>query len=274
MYSEHLSALWCPHCHRTLTQHDGDNDHGTVVCTSGHTFVIRSGVLDLLGAATPLSMAAWSNEWTITAWLYERIWRPFALTLLSGQSYPYPREQHWLCSNGVAPQGVVVDVACSNGLYARMLAQAYPHTHVIGIDRALPMLVEAVIRARRANLRISYVRADARALPLKTACAATVVIGGSWNEMEELPQVFAEMARISAPRATLLAMALLQSRRRLGRLVQRVLRSGGVQFFDAQTLTNDLRRAGWEMQTPVVTGLVWQGVGTRTQAEEITHGQS
>lgn len=242
-----------------------------VVCAQGHTFAITRGVLDLLGEAQPQSIAAWVNEFTMTAWLYERIWRPYALTLMSGTPFPYARELAWLCDNVPSTSRAIVDVACSNGLYARALAQSHPQAHIIGIDRAMPMLVEAVARATAAQLPMSYVRADARALPLVTARVDAVVVGGSWNEMEELPRVFAEMARITAPRGQLVAMALAQSSQRVGATIQRLLRGGGTQFFDPTDLARRLDAVGWQLTDTSVSGIVWQGVATR---REQTDGKS
>lgn len=271
MHLSHLSIFCCPHCQHALTLSHGDGHTGMVVCTQGHPFAITRGVLDLLGPAQPQSAAAWVNEFAITAWLYERIWRPYALTLMSGTAFPYTRELTWLCGTVPSTCRTIVDVACSNGLYARALAQSHPQAHIIGIDRAMPMLVEAVVRADAARLPISYVRADARALPFGTAGIDAVVVGGSWNEMEELPRVFAEMARITIPRGRLVAMALTQSTRRLGVAIQRLLSGGGTQFFDPTDLAAQLLEAGWHLDAATVTGVVWQGVASRT---EHPNGQS
>ena len=235
------------------------------MCAQGHTFAITRGVLDLLGPAQPHSAAAWVNEFTITAWLYERIWRPYALTLMSGTPFAYPRELGWLVTNVPTTCRIIVDVACSNGLYARALAQSHPQAAIIGIDRAMPMLVEAVVRADAAQLPISYVRADARALPVGTADVDAVVVGGSWNEMEEMPRVLHEMARITRPRGRLVAMALAQSTRHLGATVQRFLRRGGTEFFDPTALAAQLQGAGWHLDEATVTGVVWQGVASRME---------
>ncbi|MFM7678128.1 MAG: class I SAM-dependent methyltransferase [Roseiflexaceae bacterium] len=271
MQLSHLSIFCCPTCRQPLTLSHGDGHTGMVVCAQGHTFAITRGVLDLLGVAQPQSMAAWVNEFAITAWLYERIWRPYALTLMSGTTFPYTRELSWLCGNVPSTCHTIVDVACSNGLYARALAQAHPQATIIGIDRAMPMLVEAVARANAAHLPISYVRADARALPLGTAGIDAVVVGGSWNEMEEMPRVLSEMARITRPHGRMVAMALTQSTRRLGATIQRLLSGGGTQFFDPTALTTQLHEAGWHLDEATVTGVVWQGVASRT---EHCHGQS
>lgn len=268
MQLAHLSLLCCPNCQGALTLNRGNEQLGSVVCPKGHTFRIIHGVLDLLKRARPQSIAAWVNELPPTAWLYERIWRPYALTLLSGESFPYARELAWLSAHVPQTSRTIVDVACSNGLYARALADSHPQAQIIGIDRSLPMLRQAVARAQALQLPISYVRADARALPLVSASIDAVVIGGSWNEMEALPTVFKEMARISAPQARLVAMALTQSPRPVGKFMQRLLSAGGTQFFDPTTLAQQLTQFGWNDIQSAVTGIVWQGVATRAKGKQ------
>ena len=272
MQLAHLALFCCPTCQGALTLNRGNEQLGSVVCPKGHTFRIIHGVLDLLKRARPQSIAAWVNELAPTAWLCERIWRPYALTLLSGESFPYTRELAWLSQHVPDTSRTIVDVACSNGLYARALATSHPQAQIIGIDRSLPMLRQAVARAQALQLPISYVRADARALPFVSASIDAVVVGGSWNEMEALPTVFKEMARISAPQARLVAMALTQSPRRVGQFVQRMLGTGGTQFFDPTTLAQQLTQFGWYDIHSQVTGIVWQGVATRAKGK--VYGQS
>src|ERR671916_735388 len=72
--------------------------------------------------------------------------------------------------------------ACSTGLYARALARAAPGAVVAGIDHSWAMLREARRRALQRGLPISFVRAIAQALPLRSASVAGYTMGGSLNE--------------------------------------------------------------------------------------------
>lgn len=233
----------------------GDHETGWVSCASHHRFAIQQGILDLLGPARPQSLAAQSNEWRITAWAYERLWRPHALTILSGRPFGLNQELDYICGDIRQPR-VIVDVACSNGLYARALQTAYPDAHVIGIDRALPMLEEAQRRARRARLPISYVRADARALPIEDQVVDVVAIGGSWNEMEQLDLVVSELQRISRPFALLRSMGLTAATHRAGQFVQQLAHTGGVQFPLPDEFVALLSAYGWHVITQQQHGIV------------------
>jgi ubiquinone/menaquinone biosynthesis C-methylase UbiE len=251
----HLEYLQCPTCQAPLSHMSGDAETGWVACADHHRFAIQQGVLDLLGPARPQSMAAQSNEWTMTAWAYERLWRPYALSILSGQYFPLAQELDYICGDIRQPR-VIVDVACSNGLYARAMQTAYPHAHVIGIDRALPMLHEAQRRAQAARLRISYVRADARALPIINHAVDVVAIGGSWNEMEQLELVASELQRISRPFATLRSMGLTASPSQFGQAVQTLARTGGVHFPSSAEFIDLLATYGWQITQMQQYGIV------------------
>lgn len=262
-----LVYLRCPLCHAPLRLHTGDGTHGSVRCTNNtHTYQIRYGILDLLIDARPRSLAAWSNEFQITAWAYERVWRPYALSILSGTPFGYDRESAILTEGYTNTRGLVVDIACSNGLYARTVAKAYPQKSVIGIDRALPMLIEAQRRAVAAQLPISYVRADARVLPMPSGISEHIVIGGSLNEMEDIPQVFAEISRIATPTGTFVNMTLTKASSWLGRIVQALLAPGGITFFRPDTLITQLQSHGWRIHSSTITGIVWFIRATRTGA--------
>ena len=255
MNLSHLEYLQCPTCQTPLSPMSGDAENGWVVCTAHHRFAIQQGVLDLLGPARPHSMAAQSNEWPITAWAYERLWRPYALSILSGRSFPLAQELDYICGD-IRQPGVIVDVACSNGLYARAMQTAYPDAHVIGIDRALPMLHEAQRRARAARLPISYVRADARALPIMQNIADVVAIGGSWNEMEHLEVVVSELQRISRPFATLRSMGLTASMNPFGQFIQQLASTGGIHFPTREAFITLLATYGWQVTNQQQDGIV------------------
>lgn len=125
--------------------------------------------------------------------------------MLSGEQFPLERELALITElAGVDRGGLMIDVGCSNGLYARALEQARRRSGadglVVGIDLSLPMLQEARQRARREDLRISFIRASAQALPFATGTANVLVMGGSLNEIGDIQAALAEWRRLLAPR--------------------------------------------------------------------------
>ena len=251
MHTTIPTCIVCPTCGAAIDWAPGNPAHA-VVCTNAHTFPVHGGVIDLLGAPRPQSIAAWSNEWRITAWAYERLWRPRSLSILSGQPFPYSRELPAVAAAIPSDARIILDLACSNGLYARTAAQQHPQATVIGIDRSLPMLIDAQRRATVAQLAITYVRADARALPLATASVDCTLIGGSLNEMEDLPRIWAEVARISTPAATFYSMHLLRTSAHSPRL----LGLGGITLFGTDDIPTALTHAGWALIDRQQTGIV------------------
>jgi ubiquinone/menaquinone biosynthesis C-methylase UbiE len=188
-----------------------------------------------------------TNDWQLTAWVYERVWRPFALSLFGGEPFSYRRELPLMARMTQASRGgLYLDVACSNGLYARALARTMGGAagHVAGIDHSLPMLAQARRFARDAGLRISYLRAAAQALPIAAGQAAGVVIGGSLNEIGDLDTCLAEVRRTLRPDGRYVAMTLARAATPYGRAFQQLLRPGGIQFWSSSELEARFARHG------------------------------
>jgi SAM-dependent methyltransferase len=265
MYDELLPSLRCPTCASVLDLRDRRCDAGDEIisgalhCACGAVYPIREGIADFLGPPRPLTIAQLTNELPATAWTYERLWRPFALTLLSGESFPYQREltlvTGWV---DAARGGLVIDVACSNGLYARALARAMrPFTgHVVGIDHALPMLREARQRARAVGVRVSYLRASAQALPFASSAAQGVTIGGSLNEIGDLVACLREVRRVLVDDGRFVAMTLLAAQGVVGRAVQMALAPGGIAFWSREELLTQFRTAGLRLERYEQYGIV------------------
>jgi ubiquinone/menaquinone biosynthesis C-methylase UbiE/uncharacterized protein YbaR (Trm112 family) len=246
VYSDLLPSLCCPACHQAIALHgeqiDGSGEivGGVLACGGcAARYPIRAGIADFLGPAQPRTPAQVTNEWPQTAWAYERIWRPFALTLLSGQALPYRRELPLLARMiQTSRGGLYLDVACSNGLYARALARTLRGSpgQVAGIDHSLPMLDQARAYARAAGLRISYLRAEAQALPIAPNQAAGVAVGGSLNEIGDLEGCLAEVRRVLRHDGRYVAMTLARAATAYGRAFQKLLGRGGIQFWSSDEL--------------------------------------
>lgn len=241
MYREALDWLTCPHDPATLLAlepgvqeaMDGEIIGGQVRCPSCSAhYPIVDGVLDLLGPlGLPTSVAQAVNVFPPAAWGYERTWRPRALSMLTGEPFGYDRELP-LITGLVAPErgGLIVDVACSNGLYARALERTRYDApgHVVGVDMAMPMLRQARAYARAERLRISYVRARAQALPFANGAATALAMGGSLNEIGDSAAALREVRRVLAPTGRVALMHLVRDESAAGRALQSFLSLGGV----------------------------------------------
>ncbi len=281
MYPEALAGLRCPHSPHAALElaagaryaPDGAVLDGRLRAVDDATrhYPIRDGIVDLLGGARlPLTPAQITNYLPLTAWGYERLWRGRALTLLSGEEFGLTRELSLLVRL-MQPErgGVYLDVACSNGLYARALATAThadllaatpPPATIIGIDHSLPMLQQARAYALQNRLRITYVRASAQALPIADATVAGVAMGGSLNEIGDRRAFFAEARRVLEPHGRMVLMHLVQAGDGIGQAVQAVLGTGGIAFPPLATIHAELEQFNLldETQHGVVVFSAWQ----------------
>jgi SAM-dependent methyltransferase len=261
MYAEALAHLTCP-AHPTTPlallpdarrAADGELVGGELRCDAcARRYPVVDGVPDLLGpAARPDSPAQLTNDLPLAAWAYERTWRPRALTLLSGEPFGYERELPLIVGlAGPARGGLIVDVACSNGLYARALERARGQApgHVIGVDHSMPMLRQARAFARAQGLRISYVRAKAQALPVAPGAASTIAMGGSLNEIGDADAALRAIRRALAPAGRCALMCLVRAATPPGRALQAALGLGGIDFPPLDALNLRFAAAGLRLR--------------------------
>lgn len=266
MYTDLLPFLVCTRCRGALRIAEQQASVGdalleaSLACDGcGAVYRVRSGVLDMAPFRRARTPAQFVNLLWPTAWAYERIWRPFALSLLSRERFPYERELALVTEmSGVRSGGLILDIACSNGLYARACARQTDGAGgvIVGVDHAWPMVVEAERRARAEGLRISYVHASAQMLPFTDGAATAVLIGGSLNEIGDLTGCLHELARVVSPSGRFIAMTLTRAATRAGQLLQRLLGSGGIVFWTPLDLGAEFARAGWSIVEQLQYGLV------------------
>ena len=158
--------LACPWCRSGGLEHRGDDTTATLRCPAcGRVTSVDGGVWRAMGPhRAPLTPAQLVNRLPATARIYERWWRIRSLSLLSGRPFPVAEGLGELVA-AIEPAGgqVIVDVACSEGLYARHLAGT--GTLVLAVDHATPFLEAAQRRAAAAGVAVLAVQAPAQHLP-------------------------------------------------------------------------------------------------------------
>jgi cyclopropane fatty-acyl-phospholipid synthase-like methyltransferase len=200
------------------------------------------------GRTTPRTLAQLSNVVPLTARIYEDVWRKRSLTLLSGRPFPIGEELAELHEHlRVEPGDVVVDVGCSEGLYARSVAAA--DARAIAVDHAVPFLRRTIERAGHDDLPVECVRALAQHLPLHDGVADSVVIGGSLNEIGDLEGCLREAARVLRPGGRLFVMSLVRARTQRGRLLQAAVRPSGIVFPTVDETMDLVTGAGFTVDT-------------------------
>ena len=232
--------------------------NGSVCSKYGDEYEVRNNVVDMLGK-TPdgISMAQWSNTWSLTASVYEDTWRKNSLGLLTGEDFPIEEEQRllmqWLKP---APDELILDVGCSTGLYARTVANAEPGAAVVGLDFADTMLAEARRRVSEEGLRVFLVRADASDMPFFAGTFDAMVCGGSLNEFADPRKVLYEMRRVIKAGGRVFMMHLLTASSWYGRILQQPTSWGGLHFWTKEESNRLFEQCGFGVEQQVVRGVV------------------
>lgn len=227
------ARLACPWCDAVGLAYAGDADGqaGSLACAScGRASAVEAGIWRAMGPrSVPKTAAQLSNLLPATAHVYERLWRGRSLSFLSGRSLPVEEELGDLeAFVEPGPGQLIVDVACSEGLYARRLARS--GAVVLAVDHALPFVRAARRRAAADGVRVVPVQASAQHLPVATGAADAVVMGGSLNEIGDRSGAAAEMARVTRLAGRAYSMSLTAATTGRGRLLQAIVRPSGIVF--------------------------------------------
>lgn len=269
MHTSTLERLVCPTCHSPLHLAaavrwlgPGRVELGAAACGCSQ-YAIESGILDLYPSTSGLTPAQWSNALGLTAWGYERVWRPRALTLLSGEPFPLTREF------GVVldllqpePHGLYLDLGCSTALQARALARHWATTggtaRVVALDYSMSMLRAAAERIQSEGwTSIDLVRARAEQLPFGNKMLTGVVCGGTLNEFGAPLSALVEAHRVTRAAGRAVFMSLLASGEGRGKVIQHELTLlSGLKFWTPEKTKTLYTTAGWRVTEQQVWGRV------------------
>ncbi len=192
--------------------------------------LVELGVWQAMGRHRPARTAAQlTNVSFLVPGAYEALWRRRSLGLLSGRPFPVREEiAEMRAAIGDAEGALVVDVGCSEGLYARHLARV--GANVIAIDHSRAFLRRLLHRAAISGVHVAAVRALAQHLPVIDGHADAVVIGGSLNEIGDRAGALAEAARVLRPGGRLFVMSVTRADSAAGRVLQQSTRLAGIAF--------------------------------------------
>ncbi len=277
-----VEQLICPNCHlpglhlAAATPYKGLlPKYGDVICIHcASRYPITEQILDLVppGSRLPLTLAGESNNALLAPYIYEHLWRPRALTWLTGKAFPEAQEIALLAEwASVAPGQLVLDIGTSTGLYARGLARVTgtagaEQPVVVAIDLARGMLQAARHYARREGIdSLAYLRTPAERLPFADASVDVIVCGGSLNEFRSIPIALCEMQRVIKPEGRIVAMSLLEAEGGWGRLSQRVFVSSGIKFPTQEAFNQAVNAAGLTVTRQEIWGIVAFSLMQRTR---------
>lgn len=233
--------------------------NGTV--SSGkQEYPIRNNIIDLTGGSesdSSFSIAQQSNHWSLTAKLYEELWRNRSLSILTGEEFPIEKERDLLLEwTDPRPGQTWLDIGCSTGLYARMLKKREPSIRMIALDASEQMLAEARTRAEAEGTDLFLIRADAQNIPLFSGEADGLVMGGTLNELTDDLKVLFECRRILKQEGIFFLMHLVRAETWYGRLFQDSAEWGGLTFLTVEESNRLFERAGFRVQEQLTRSIV------------------
>jgi len=230
---------------------------GTICSSMGDEYKIENNIVDLITQQKTFTLAQSTNHWTLTATLYENLWRKRSLSLLTGEPFPIEKEKELLV-NWVNPKakGLYLDVGCSTALYARALKKASPKSTVAAIDFSKQMLTEARLKAEAEQKDLYLIKADAREMPFFGKTFNGVVMGGTLNELSDELKVLFECRRVLKEGGVMFVMHLIKSDYWYARLMQDSAEWGGLQFWTVDESNKLFERADFTIKEQFTKGIV------------------
>lgn len=129
--------------------------------------------------------------------VYERLWRPFFVTVASGRAPDFAEElETVLAALAPAEGGVVVDLSCGPGFTGRHLAHTGRFARVYGLDWSVAMLQRALAADPKLGSQFPLLRADVAHLPFAHGSLAGVHAGAALHMWPDPDVAIAEAARV------------------------------------------------------------------------------
>ena len=192
--------------------------------------LLSSRAVDFLGALPrprSLSPAQSIAHLPGFAWSYDHLWRPWALSLLTGEPFDASREAQVL-RELLGEATPVLDLGTTGGYWSRLLLRAAPERQILGLDLSAGVLEEAARCSDPAWTHYSLLRAPAERLPLVSGSLGAVISGASLNEIP-LEPALQEIARVLRPGGILVTLHS-QPDPGWGEGIQQILKLTGLQF--------------------------------------------
>jgi len=163
---------------------------------------LRDGYLDLLGDVdpTPPTIAQRMMNSSALPLIYERLWRPFGVRMMTGLGGPNIGDEYEMAGDslGLERGSTVLDIACGPGNFTRRLVRQVGEPGlVVALDASPTMLAQAVRETSARNA--VYVRGDALALPFGDDSFDAVCCFAALYLFSDPMRAIAEMERVLAP---------------------------------------------------------------------------
>ena len=212
------------------------------------SLTLEDGIYRALNRHPRVPLAQSSNFLPLTAALYEPLWRKRSVSIITGGDFDVGRELALMLKwTHPQPGQVVLDAACSAGLYARTLLDYEAALEVHAVDFSLPFLKKAKEYAARDEVQLHLIQADVRKLPYRDSSFDLIVCGASLNEFTDLPQSVTEFSRVLKPGGLMWQMYVSKAEAWTGRVLQSLFRLSGIRFVDPMVLESRAQEVGMRL---------------------------
>lgn len=232
--------------------------NGSICAADGRHFFIEHNIVRLAENRQSFdTLAQLSNHISITAQLYEALWRRRSISLLSGEDFSLNEEKKLLLDWTRPISGeTILDVGCSTAFYARNLQGFEPDTQTVALDFSFPMLHKAREKAVIEKVNLFLIQANARQIPFFNDTFDIVAMGGTLNEVSNTIQVLTEIRRVLRSNGRFFIMYLLKSTQWLGRVAQEFSSLAGLHFWTYKESKKLFERAGFTIDRIETKGIV------------------
>ena len=236
--------LSCPVCASSLVFSDQNYS-----CINQHNFPVQDGIICLTHhqQKNKLTLAQQSGAWKSTAFLYEKIWRPYSLSILTTGKFSTADELEHLKKfvSVLKPETVVVDLTCSSGFYGRNISESRPDLTILYCDYSIEML-KAAKKKNRANYDF-YISTWAENQNFSNESIDAFVCGGSWNEITETEKTLKVMFQSLKKDGVFFWMGILKSEKIFGKFSQKIAQwLGGLHFDSPHEVETHFRSVGFK----------------------------
>tara|TARA_B100000575_G_scaffold70758_1_gene55035 strand:- start:7920 stop:8714 length:795 start_codon:yes stop_codon:yes gene_type:complete len=232
--------------------------NGSIYAEDEQPFSIKHNIVQLVENKQSFdTLAQLSNHISVTAQLYEALWRRRSISLLSGEDFSLNEEKKLLLDWTRPSSGeTILDVGCSTALYARTLQDFELGTQTVALDLSYPMLKKAREKAVNEKIDLFLLQADARQIPFFNDTFDIVAMGGTLNEVSNAAQVLTEIRRVLRINGRFFIMFLLKSTNWLGRVAQESSSLAGLHFWTYKESKKMFKGAGFTINRIETKGIV------------------
>lgn len=246
------TVIQCPNCKQTGKMIFNSQFHlsqGVKCDACGHETPVLEGIVNFaehipVDKKDPNPAQRLMNTRAF-AKIYETpIWRPLHTWIGSGISM-HREVEEIIDFTDLKPPGLIADLACGTGHYARAFSRHFQDAGVLGVDISLGMLITGRKIAHEHKIpNLIFFRGDIYKLPFCAESLDLVNCAGALHLFPKVRPIWREIARVLKPGGMMTAMTIARTGGVLGKIQKKVMAKKRATFFELEPLAQDLRSFG------------------------------